>query len=239
MTTNISSLLLFFCQILVYNRTKARGGYIMGNIMDYIWQFLLALLPGICQCLIQDFLTERKKKRQTPEKGSDTQKPRRSFTEYANQVFFQNIGRMVIIFLVTFVVLLIIPKNDKPEPPTPTIPTTESPSETEPETKTPRPGERYTDTITYENGDRYVGEIVDGMRDGNGTLYYSTKDRYVGEWKADKREGTGILYYNDNKRYEGEWKADQKEGTGSFYWPDGTCFEGNWHNGMRLSLIHI
>ena len=34
----------------------------MGNIMDYIWQVLLALITTICQCLIQDFLTERKKK---------------------------------------------------------------------------------------------------------------------------------------------------------------------------------
>jgi hypothetical protein len=36
-------------------------------------------------------------------------------------------------------------------------------------------------TISYGKGEYYTGGVIDGMREGTGTLY-SYKQKYVGEW---------------------------------------------------------
>ena len=41
--------------------------------------------------------------------------------------------------------------------------------------------------IRYNDG-RYVGQVVNGLREGKGIYYYPNGDRYEGEWRNDKRE---------------------------------------------------
>jgi hypothetical protein len=59
-------------------------------------------------------------------------------------------------------------------------------------------------TVYLINGDKYMGEWKDNLRDGNhvlfisrvgkGTYFYKQSgNRYMGEWKADKRHGYGTL----------------------------------------------
>ena len=83
----------------------------------------------------------------------------------------------------------------------------------------------------YENGEEYIGEFKNNLRNGKGILYYNkndNRDRYEGEWKNDKREGKGICYFKNGDRYEGEWKNDKMEGKGIFYFNNGNRYEGQW-----------
>ncbi len=66
--------------------------------------------------------------------------------------------------------------------------------------------------IKYNNGDRFVGQIINNKREGKGILYLNDGDRYEGDWKNGKREGKGIYYYNDGDREMGDWKDDKKKG---------------------------
>ena len=48
--------------------------------------------------------------------------------------------------------------------------------------------------LKLENG-RYIGQVVNGLREGKGIYYVNNGDRYEGEWKNDKRDGKGIEYF--------------------------------------------
>ena len=65
---------------------------------------------------------------------------------------------------------------------------------------------------------RYVGQVVNGLREGKGIEYYNNGDRYEGDFRNDKREGKGIYYFNSGDRYEGDWKDDKKDGKGIYIW---------------------
>ena len=88
-------------------------------------------------------------------------------------------------------------------------------------------------TKIYKNGDKYIGEFKNNLRDGKGIYYYNKKneyhrERYEGEWKNDKREGKGILYWNNGNRFEGEYKEDKREGKGIEYYISGDRYDGNF-----------
>ena len=40
--------------------------------------------------------------------------------------------------------------------------------------------------INYNNGDIYVGQIINGLREGKGIFYYNDGDRLEGDWRNDK-----------------------------------------------------
>ena len=71
---------------------------------------------------------------------------------------------------------------------------------------------RIRKTKIYENGNKYIGEFINDLKNGKGILYYnkknkkSKKERYEGDFKDDKREGKGISYYKNDNRYEGYFK---------------------------------
>jgi len=76
-------------------------------------------------------------------------------------------------------------------------------------------------TITYDNGDQYVGEWKDDKYHGQGTYTHgpntkSAGDQYVGEFKNDKRHGQATYTHANGNQYVGEWKADMKHGQGTF-----------------------
>ena len=80
---------------------------------------------------------------------------------------------------------------------------------------------------------RYVGQVVNGLREGKGIEYYNDGNRYEGDFRNDKREGKGIYYYNDGDRYEGDFRNDKKEGKGIFYFNNGNRYEGDFRNDNR------
>jgi len=47
----------------------------------------------------------------------------------------------------------------------------------------------------YPNGDKFVGNYVNGTREGKGVYRYANGDKYDGEWIANNKHGIGIKVY--------------------------------------------
>ncbi len=69
--------------------------------------------------------------------------------------------------------------------------------------------------IIYPDGSRYEGDVVDGKREGKGSLVGSDPIRYVGEWKGDQPHGWGDMHYWDGGSYEGQFEAGLRQGKGT------------------------
>ena len=79
---------------------------------------------------------------------------------------------------------------------------------------------------------RYVGQVVNGLKEGKGIMYWNDGDRYEGDFRNGKREGKGIYYYNSEPwkgaRYEGDFRNNNKEGKGIYYDNNGNREMGDW-----------
>ena len=56
-----------------------------------------------------------------------------------------------------------------------------------------------TQTVTYADGSKYVGEFKEGLPDGQGTLTYPDGRKYVGEFRGGQMNGTGKMTYPDGR----------------------------------------
>ena len=86
------------------------------------------------------------------------------------------------------------------------------------------------------NGEKYIGIIKNGLKEGKGIIYYNRDDekerkKYEGDFKNDLKEGKGIMYWIDGDRYDGDWKNDKNEGKGIYYYKNGDRYEGDFKNG--------
>ena len=79
------------------------------------------------------------------------------------------------------------------------------------------PANVYSDfsfgVINYDNGNKYVGELLKGKRHGKGMFIWAEGSGVVwyGEWKDGKRDGYGIYIYDNGAKYtKGTWKGDTK-----------------------------
>ena len=86
-------------------------------------------------------------------------------------------------------------------------------------------------TITYKNGDYYIGEIKDLKSDGKGKHTYINGDVYDGDFKEGHPNGNGIKINANGSIYEGEWKAGVLDGKGKHTYLNGDVYEGNWKDG--------
>ena len=59
--------------------------------------------------------------------------------------------------------------------------------------------------ITNGHNWRYVGQVINGLREGKGIEYYNSGNRYEGDYRNGKREGKGIYYYNNGDREMGDF----------------------------------
>jgi len=77
-------------------------------------------------------------------------------------------------------------------------------------------------TFFYTNGDKYIGQWKDNQRYGQGTFFYANSDKYVGKWKDDLKNGKGIKYFSNGNKYIGKWKDDlHKHGQGTYIYSNG------------------
>ena len=92
-------------------------------------------------------------------------------------------------------------------------------------------------TLTWADGDKYLGGHKDGKEHGEGTYTYANGDKYMGEWKKDKfhipdnkkeRHGKGIYIYSNGDKYEGMWKKGLRHGKGIMTYSKGKIEEGYW-----------
>ena len=81
---------------------------------------------------------------------------------------------------------------------------------------------------------RYVGQVVNGLREGKGIEYYNDGNRYEGDFRNGKREGKGIYYHKNGNIYEGDYKNDVGNGKGIFYYNNGDREMGDYYNGKKI-----
>lgn len=97
-------------------------------------------------------------------------------------------------------------------------------------------------TITYDNGDKYEGEIKDGKRHGQGKYTKPSGYMYEGEWKDGKTHGQGTEYTSTGKIcYNGEWMNGEYHGQGTSYmigkvWKEGFFKEGSLSDGIEYPI---
>ena len=60
--------------------------------------------------------------------------------------------------------------------------------------------------MTYSDGSVYEGPFLYGKKSGaNGTITYINGDKYVGQWSNDYPNGKGKYYFKTRERFEGNF----------------------------------
>ena len=95
------------------------------------------------------------------------------------------------------------------------------------------------ETIRYNDGCVYTGQVVNGRRHGRGTLTWPSGDIYEGDWRDDKRTGKGKLTWGKDTKwagdiYEGDFVDEKGTGTGTYTYADGRIESGRWKDGEFL-----
>ena len=54
-----------------------------------------------------------------------------------------------------------------------------------------------TVTENYEGGDKYIGQMKNGFRNGKGIYYYKNGAKYEGDFRNGLAEGKGIMTYKN------------------------------------------
>ena len=79
---------------------------------------------------------------------------------------------------------------------------------------------------------KYVGEIENGLPNGQGTITTNDGYRYNGNWKDGKQHGQGTFTSLGGRVYIGDYIDDKRHGLGIETFPDGTKYVGEWKNGF-------
>ena len=88
-----------------------------------------------------------------------------------------------------------------------------------------------SDTIFFDNGGWYCGQIADSLFNGFGTMRYSDGTVYSGEWSNGEWSGEGVLEFCDGDKYEGKFKDNTMNGFGIYTYNDSSIYQGNFKNG--------
>jgi hypothetical protein len=86
-------------------------------------------------------------------------------------------------------------------------------------------------SVTFDGGNKYVGEWKDGKFNGQGTYNWVSGEQYVGEFKGGRRHGQGNATYADGNKYIGEFKNDTRSGIGTSIFADGRRYVGEFAGG--------
>ena len=90
-------------------------------------------------------------------------------------------------------------------------------------------------TLTFKNGDKYEGEIKNGLPHGQGTFTWLNGKRYEGEWKDGKPHGQGLgtINFPDGSIYIGRLKDGNPNGQGRITYSNGSKYRGEWKDGLK------
>lgn len=89
--------------------------------------------------------------------------------------------------------------------------------------------------MTYRDGGIYVGEWLDGLKNGEGRCTASDGSHYEGRFKKDKKHGYGeqSLVKQPGEMiavsYKGNWENDKRHGSGREVFSTGEVYDGDWH----------
>ena len=83
-------------------------------------------------------------------------------------------------------------------------------------------------TMTWTEGDVYVGNYKNGFRHGQGKMRKADGEVYEGGFMKGFRHGKGTTTYPDGSVYEGDYIDGLKHGMGRVKWANGTSYLGEW-----------
>lgn len=85
---------------------------------------------------------------------------------------------------------------------------------------------------TFIDGQFYQGGFHQGNFHGKGRFQYLNGDYYDGEWVNNKRQGEGTYHFSSGAKYTGFWKNDHQEGQGILIDEKGNQYQGDWLRGL-------
>ena len=87
-------------------------------------------------------------------------------------------------------------------------------------------------TKIYENGDKYVGNFINGKRTGKGTYTWAaTGNKYIGDFINGKRSGKGTFIWASGDIYVGDFVDGKRTGKGTFIWASVGRYVGDFVDG--------
>ena len=82
--------------------------------------------------------------------------------------------------------------------------------------------------FVWNDGTIYEGDFEEDDINGKGKLIYNNKETYEGDFINSSREGKGIFTFKNGDKYEGEWKLDKMTGKGTYIFANGDKYEGDF-----------
>lgn len=64
-------------------------------------------------------------------------------------------------------------------------------------------------TLVWPDGTKYIGGVVDGKRNGEGTIYWTDGTKFIGQFKNDLRNGPGSMVLPDGTVHSGYFENDK------------------------------
>ena len=93
--------------------------------------------------------------------------------------------------------------------------------------------------IILEDGYSYMGNLINGLPNGQGTLNsFDNKYIYDGEFKDGLKNGNGKLIISDGTKYSGNFLNDLYNGNGVLCDKNGNIYEGDFENGLFNGYGH-
>jgi hypothetical protein len=84
---------------------------------------------------------------------------------------------------------------------------------------------------SFANGEKYVGQYRDNKRTGQGTYTWSDGEKYVGQWRDGKQNGLGTYTFSSGNKYVGQFRDDKRTGQGTFTYANGDKYVGQYIDG--------
>jgi len=82
--------------------------------------------------------------------------------------------------------------------------------------------------IVDEEGNRYVGDTVDGQIHGEGRFDWADGSSYEGDFKNGEIQGEGTMQYIDGSKYSGTFNTGERHGYGVLTLNDGDVYMGTF-----------
>jgi len=94
--------------------------------------------------------------------------------------------------------------------------------------------------LAWLDGSTYVGQFVEGVRSGQGTLALPVDPgggkplgQYTGQWRDSSMHGRGTYESSQEGRYKGQFRHNSFHGHGQQQFPSGDSYEGSFVRGRR------
>lgn len=85
--------------------------------------------------------------------------------------------------------------------------------------------------ILFNSGLAYVGELKNGLYRGSGAQS-TDNGYYIGEFVDGKRDGYGKYVWNNGGYYIGDWVDNERTGYGTYYKTNGDYYKTTWNNNV-------